>query len=282
MNENVLPANFSTVSLKLNRTFVNQRIAAVPEILMSRILNDELPIQPNPGAGSQLNNSEPIPLTERFIGEDCRVLAGSSLAVIPQTAGPFVGSDAPLAAGFGVIPDLHLRVVLQVDATVSFRDGLVVDPQFVIRELFLRCEIVAVPVVDQITLLDGPVLDGLFPVGFVESVTILVRHLRKLVRIRLTVREPAPAVQILTIEKSLESFWRHVVFSAFVGGESRKCQRETQSAVNEESHAEVSLRGERPTRRIEPGLKLAGVAAKQIFVRHGELMSLCRARDLVE
>ena len=62
------------------------------------MIDDELVIEPDGGAGADLPNEEAIPLAERLVGQHKRILAGGAGRVIPETAGTFVGTDIPLTA----------------------------------------------------------------------------------------------------------------------------------------------------------------------------------------
>ncbi len=56
------------------------------------------------------------------------------------------------------VPDLHLRRAAQIDAAVGLGDGLVFDEQLDVAELLVGRGVRSGAVVDQFTVLDGPVL----------------------------------------------------------------------------------------------------------------------------
>src|SRR4029434_4756416 len=56
------------------------------------------------------------------------------------------------------VPDLHLRRAAQIDAAVGLGNGLVFDVQRYIAHLLVGRRVGTVPVVDQLTVLDGPAL----------------------------------------------------------------------------------------------------------------------------
>ena len=101
----------------------------VPEVLQAGVIDDELVVEVDGDALADHEDAEAVPLAERLVGQDERVLAGRAGAVVPQAAGALVGAEVPLAAFLGVVPDLHLRRGPQVDAAVGLGHGLVVDQQ---------------------------------------------------------------------------------------------------------------------------------------------------------
>src|SRR5207248_2516205 len=109
----------------------------IPEVFEEGIVDDQLAIEPDGGAGADLDDAEAIPLAQRLVGEDEWVLAGSAGTVVPQSARAFVGADVPLAALLGVVPDLHLRSGFQVNAAVGLGHRLVVDEEFDVAELLV-------------------------------------------------------------------------------------------------------------------------------------------------
>ena len=187
------------------RTGADKRGAPIPEVLHVRAINHELVIQPNPGSRSQLLDAEIVPLTEGLVGQDDWILAAGARAVVPETTGTLVGADFPLLL-VRVIPDLNLRRSAEVDAAVGFGNSLVVDPEIDVTEVAVGRGVGAVTVIDQLAILDSPVLFEFFlllgDLRFQRVFTLLfcigsaVRIIAK------------PALEILAVEQSGESFGR--------------------------------------------------------------------------
>ena len=81
------------------------------------------------------------------------------------------------------VPDLHLRRATQVDAAVSFGDGLVFNQEFDVAKFFDGRRVRAVTVVDQFTVLNGPVLRKLGALGLEIRFPFFTRELRDVVGI---------------------------------------------------------------------------------------------------
>jgi hypothetical protein len=83
-------------------------------------------------AFSDHEDAELVPLAEGFVGMDEGVLAGVAFGVVPEPAGAEFGAEiaAPLAAGFGGVPDLDLGNGAEVDPGIGAGDGLVFEGQF--------------------------------------------------------------------------------------------------------------------------------------------------------
>ena len=122
------------------------------------MIDDELVVEVDRRALADLEDAERVPLAERLVGQDERVLARGALAVVPQAAGALVGPAVPLAAFLGVVPDLHLRRGPQVDAAVGLGHRLVVEQQLDVAVLLVGGQVGALAVVDQLAVLDLPVL----------------------------------------------------------------------------------------------------------------------------
>jgi hypothetical protein len=130
------------------RPTAHQGLLAVPIVLHAGVVHDELVVEPHARAGPYLHDPEPIPFTERLVGRDERILAGSARRVVPQAARAFVGANLELL-GLGRVPDLHLGRGPQVDATVGLGHRLVVHPELDVAEVLDRGEIRPLAVVDE-------------------------------------------------------------------------------------------------------------------------------------
>src|SRR5262249_41503852 len=97
-DEDIPPADLAAVRLELNGRLLEQGNLAVPEVLQPGVIDHELVVQPDRRAFADLQDTKTIPLAERLIGQDERVLAGRAGAVVPQAARALVGPTTPLAA----------------------------------------------------------------------------------------------------------------------------------------------------------------------------------------
>ena len=86
MDEEIPPADFAAVSLQHDGAFGRERLGAVPEVLHDGVIDDELVIQPHPGAGADLANAEAVPLAEVLVGDDGGIAAGGVRGVVEETA----------------------------------------------------------------------------------------------------------------------------------------------------------------------------------------------------
>src|SRR5690606_38707904 len=105
----VAPPDLAAVRLELDRSRARQRLRPIPEVLHPGAVDGELVVQPHPGALADLDDADRVPLAERSVRLDERILAGRAGRVVPETAGALVGAEMPLAAFLRGVPDLHLR-----------------------------------------------------------------------------------------------------------------------------------------------------------------------------
>src|SRR5581483_12379428 len=101
----VPPADLAAVRLQLDDALFRQRQLVVPEVLQPGEIDDELVVEVDRDAFADHEDAEMVPLAERLVGQDERVLAGGALAVVPQAARALVGAQVPLAALLRVVPD---------------------------------------------------------------------------------------------------------------------------------------------------------------------------------
>ena len=67
----------------------------------------------------------------------------------------------PLAARFGVIPNLHLRIAAQINATVGLRDRLIFEHEFEVAVVFVGGGVRPMPVIVKCAVLYAPLLQEL-------------------------------------------------------------------------------------------------------------------------
>ena len=176
---------------------------AIPEVLHRGVVDDELAVQVDGRPRADLEDAEAVPLAERLVGQDERVAAGGLGAVVEQAAGALVGPAIPLAPLLGRVPDLHLRRAPEVDAAVGLGDGLVVDQQLDVAVFLVGGQVGALAVVDQLAVLDAPVLLGVLgPLGELLR-PLLVAHGGELARVE--VGHAVPAVEVLAVEQGGEA-----------------------------------------------------------------------------
>ena len=102
--------------------------------------------EPCSGASTDLAKFEAVPFTEGFISQFGWIFTGRSWTIIPQPAASLVRTDAELGF-FGEVPDLNLRISLQVDPAVGQSNRLVVDKEFIVREFFIGRQVRTVAIV---------------------------------------------------------------------------------------------------------------------------------------
>ena len=106
-----------------------------------------------------------VPLAERLVGQDERVLAGVARAVVPEPARALVGAHLGVAR-LGEVPDLDLRRAAEIDAAVGLGADLVVDEQLDVAVVLVGGQVGALAVVDELAVLDAPVLLGVLGVAW--------------------------------------------------------------------------------------------------------------------
>ena len=151
--------------LQLDRARLGQRRLAVPEVFHPRAVHRQRAVEPDPGPLARLDDTQAVPFAEGLIGVLQRVLAGRARRVVPEGARALVGALLPLAAGLGCVPDLHLRRAAQIDAAVGLGDGAVFDTHLDVAVVAVGRGKGTVAVVDQLAVVDGPVLRELDGVG---------------------------------------------------------------------------------------------------------------------
>ena len=201
--EQIPPADLAAVGLKLNRAAAKERFVPLPEVLQPRAIDDQAVIQVDRDPLADDLDAERVPFAERLVGANQRIASRSATGVVEQTARAEIGAAIPLSARLGVIPDLHLRSRPEIDAAIGERHSLVLDVEFKIAEHLVGRQVGAVPIVDQLAILDTPVLLGVLGVGGEFLFPFLRRQGLQLVRIE--VPHAVPTGQILVVEQSTES-----------------------------------------------------------------------------
>ena len=102
-----------------------------------------------------------VPLAERLVGQHERVLARGAEAIVPEAARALVRPAAAAGPAFGGVPDLDLGRAAEIDAAVGLGDGLVVDQQLDVAVFLVGRQVGALAVVDELAVLDAPVLLGI-------------------------------------------------------------------------------------------------------------------------
>src|SRR5579883_461462 len=125
-DRDVAPVDLVVVSLELDRAARDQGQLAVPVVLPSRVVNEQLVVEIDRRPLADLDDPEAIPLADRLVGPGQGVLPRRAGAVVPQPAGALVGSHASIS-GFGEVPDLDLRIPAEVDAAIALGSDLEID-----------------------------------------------------------------------------------------------------------------------------------------------------------
>src|SRR4051812_1348857 len=101
------------------------------------------------------------------------------------------------------VPDLHLRRATQIDAAVGFRYGFVFDQQLDIAKLLVGRCIGTVTVVDELAVLDRPILREIGPLLRKVCVFLLTRQPGNAVRV-----QAMPAGKVSAVENRPEALRR--------------------------------------------------------------------------
>lgn len=146
------------MSLEHDGAFGWQGLVAIPVVFHGGAVDDQLVIQPDPGATSDLANSELVPFTEGFVGDGGGIASRGIWGVVEQAAGTEMGFSVGLygVKGLCFVPDLDLWGASEVDATVCAGDGFVFDEKFDITEFFIGCGVGAGADIDEFAVLNGP------------------------------------------------------------------------------------------------------------------------------
>ena len=157
-DKKVPPPDLAAVSLEHDRAFGWQGQGAIPVVLHGGSVDDQLVIQPDPGAISDLANSELIPFAEGFVGDGGGVASGSVWGIVKQAAGTEMGFSVGLfgVKGLCFVPDLDLRGASEVDATVCAGDGFVFEEKLDIAEFFVGRGVGAGADIDEFAVFNVP------------------------------------------------------------------------------------------------------------------------------
>lgn len=157
-DKKVPPPDLAAMCLQHDRAFGWKGLGAIPVVFHGSTVDDQLVVQPNPGAIPDLANSELIPVTEGFVGDDGWVASWCIWGVVKQAAGAEVGFSVGFFGikGLRFVPYLDLRVASEIDAAVCAGDGLVFDEKFDITERFVGSGVGAGADVDEFAVFDMP------------------------------------------------------------------------------------------------------------------------------
>ena len=194
------------MSLKLDWAVGGDGTRAIPVVFKEGMIHDELVIQVDGRASSHLDDPESVPLADRLVGSYERVLAGCSGAVVPQTAGAFVGLQPLDIIRVGEVPDLNLRGPTEIDTAISLRADLEVDQELDVAVIFVGRQVNSLAVVDDHPVFHSPMLLQIFG-AFGEHLGFFVR--RKCVELARVHRlQAVPARKVLAVEEWNESLGR--------------------------------------------------------------------------
>ncbi len=238
------------MGLELDEPARRQGERAVPVVLHDRVVDDELVVEVDRGPGADLADLQAIPLAERHVGQDEWVLAGRAGAVVPEAARALVRAELLLGL-LGRVPDLDLRRRAEVDAAVGLRDGLVVDPELDVAVFLVGRQVGAMAVVDELAVLDRPVLLRIVgPLGGL-LLAIFLAQLGEVVRAE--VGHAVPAGEGLAVEEGDEALGGlGVVEGAGSAAREQGGDTEGDSDGGGRSHREILVRRDEVQQTLEP------------------------------
>ena len=196
------PANLAAVRLEHERPARGEWFSFLPIVLHRCALDDEAGVERDPHACTDLADTHGVPLAERFVGGHDRIAAEGLGRVVEEPA----GAEVRTAIGFlriedlVKVPNLHLWIAAEVNAAVGFRDRLVFDQQLVVAERFVGGGVGAGAGVDELALLDAPVLGELGAHLGELGVAFFAREFGGVVWV-----EAVPAGEILAVEERAET-----------------------------------------------------------------------------
>ena len=164
-------------------------------------------VEPHGRATAYLTNAKRIPFSQRIISQHERIFSGPARGIVPEPSTAQVSSQAEFV-GIGVVPDLHLRRLFEIDPAVRFGNRFVIDQQFEVFVVGVGRQVHTFPVIDEVSVFDRPVFASVRgPFGLL----LLQLFVRCIFEFHRSVRPPAmPPVKIFPIEDGCESFRRIV------------------------------------------------------------------------
>ena len=234
-HEEMAPADFAPVGLQHDRTLLGQRFAPVPIVLHHRAFDHGPGIEPDPGAGADLDDAQGIPLAEGLVGDHHRIAPEGLGRVVEKSAGALVRFAIGLRGIENLVdvPDLDLRRAAQIDPAVGVRHGLVFDEQFDVAEFLVGRGIRSRAVVHQFAVLHGPVLRKLGALLLEIGFPLLALQLADRMGI-----QAIPPGEVLAIEDGPEALWRFRIGRAQRGDRKQTENEEAEGGDFHESESE--------------------------------------------
>ena len=203
------------MGLQLDRPLLRHRHGPVVVVFHPGVVDDLLVVERHRHLVAAHHDPEAVPLAERLVGLDERILAGSAGGIVPQAARALREAEV-LRVGEARIPDLHLGNAAEIDPRIGLRYGPVIDEEFEVAVVLLGGGIRPEAIVDQFAVLDVPVgllgriadfkhrvlLIGSGPLADL-LLPLVGRHRQKLAVVEGLAA--APAGEILAVEQRRES-----------------------------------------------------------------------------
>jgi len=204
-DEKVPPADLAAVSLEHDGAFGWQGLGAIPVVFHGGTVDDQLVIQPDPCATSDLANSELVPFTEGLVGDGGGIASGSVRGIVEQAAGTEMGFSVGFfgVKGLCFVPDLDLRGASEIDATVCAGDGFVFDEKLDIAEFFVGRGVGASADIDEFAVLNVPMRGEFGALLLVVGLFLVANQFGRGVGV-----QAVPTGEIFTIEDGPETFGR--------------------------------------------------------------------------
>ena len=196
--------------LQFNRSGTEQGGFTIPEVFHDCGIYNQFAIESNSGSSANLGNVKLIPFPKRMISEN-KWISQELLDYCSESAAAEVRIETELI-GFRVVPDLHLRRAFEVDPAIGSRDSFVLQHQLIVGVIFVGDEVSALAVVDEFSVLDGPMFFCICHPLIHLGLSCILLHGCKLDRAE--VWTSMPAIHGLAIEDRLET-------SGWISGEGR-------------------------------------------------------------
>ena len=238
----IAPAYGRAVGLQADRAAGGQGRLTVVVVLHDRVVHGLLAVEPDAHARAGHDDPQGVPFAGGLVGQHERVLAGVALGVVPERAGAQLGA---VLVGLLIrgVPDLDLGRAAQVDARVALGGHVVFQDELEVAVFLVRRGVGAGAWVEDLAVLDGPVLGELLAHLGESRVALLAGQLGHRMRV-----VAVPAGKVLSVEQRGEAFGNARGGAAGVLGASADeggCEEREGGGEGAQGHGSVGIRGAR-------------------------------------